>query len=204
MKQKILLVLTLLITFTAICQDERVLISEKKSGKRIILSAENTTNATLNVFFMVISEGFRRSASKPMIKDLPPKSKTHMITLIELEENPTYTYELIINDQASPISISYENQTKDLRRVIDGKLVLFSEPGCEKCTLLENALRQRRIEHRNVNLKEDPKTHKQYLELLQNMHPDVQIQKLPTIWNRDHFIFGYEELEQILKELKVI
>lgn len=203
MKQKILLVLTLLVTFTAICQDERVLISEKKSGKRIILSAENTTNATLNVFFMVISEGFRRSASKPMIKDLPPKSKTHMITLIELEENPTYTYELIINDQASPISISYENQTKDLRRIIDGKLVFFSEPGCEKCTLLENALRQRRIEHRNVNLKEDPKTKEQYLELLQNMHPDVQIQKLPTIWNRDHFIFGYVDLDEILKELNV-
>ena len=138
-----------------------------------------------------------------MIKDLPPNSKKHMITLIELEENPTYTYELIINDEASPVSISYKNQIQDLSDVIAGKIVLFSEPGCDKCVLLNSALNERRVEHRNVDLKADPDTYEQYLALLTERHPDVRIQKLPTIWNRDHFIFGYVALAEILKTLKV-
>ena len=34
-------------------KETRVLISEKKTGKRIVLFAENTTKDTLNIFFMV-------------------------------------------------------------------------------------------------------------------------------------------------------
>ncbi|NNM09630.1 MAG: hypothetical protein HKO61_10680, partial [Flavobacteriaceae bacterium] len=53
-------------------QGLKVLIKEQKSGKRLVLVAENKTQDTLNVFLMVNAEGYRRSASKPVIKNIPP------------------------------------------------------------------------------------------------------------------------------------
>ena len=70
MLRKILFTFLAFSSFQMYCQELKVLISEKKSGKRIVLFAENRTTDTLNVFFMVNAEGYRKSASKPVIKDI--------------------------------------------------------------------------------------------------------------------------------------
>lgn len=71
MKQQVILFIALLSLCMTNAQQEQVLISEKKTGKRLVLMAENTTADTLNVFLMVFAEGYRRSADKPILKDIP-------------------------------------------------------------------------------------------------------------------------------------
>lgn len=113
MTHKILILLTLFACGTLFSQEKRVLISEKKQGKRTVLYAENTTKDTLNVFFMVISEGFRRSADRPLIKDIPPLSKEPMITLIEIKESPSnYTYTLVVNEAQNDLHFTPEKNKK--------------------------------------------------------------------------------------------
>jgi len=105
---KILIIFLLFFSVTIYSQDRRVILSEKKTNKRIILFAENTTKDTLNIFFIVTSEGYRKSASKPIIKNILPESKIALITLIELDNKPSsYTYELIINEQENNLSFSF-------------------------------------------------------------------------------------------------
>lgn len=184
-------------------QGLQVLISEEKTGRRIVLMAENMTNDTLNVFFMVNAEGFRKSASKPVIKDIPPKTKVSMITLIELEDVPSrYTYDLIVNKEKRNLNFTYEKQAKDIQKLIEGKLVLFAMNNCEKCEQLAQHLQERRIAHRMFNITEDAILYNQFMQLIERDLKEETRIRFPVIWNKDRVIFGYDTLESILLELQ--
>ena len=203
MQSKIILLSILLFSSTLYSQDSRVTLSEKKTGKRTVLVAENTTKDTLNVFLMVISEGYRRSADRPIIENIPPLTKVPMITLIELASEPSsYTYEFIINDQERDLNFTLENKEKDIENVIRGRLVLFTMSGCEKCELLSSELKNKDLAHRVFSINDDPLLYKQFMAFVNDdLTKDTRI-KFPVIWNKDHTIFGYNTIEDILKELQ--
>jgi glutaredoxin len=185
-----------------IAQDDKVVITEQKKGKRIVLYAENTTKDTLNVFFMVNAEGYRRSASKPQLQDLPPNSITEMITLIELTKIPSsYTYELIVNGEQQDISVTHLKETIDIEKTITGRLVLFSEKDCEKCVLLEKILLGNKTQFRNFDIREDEILYDQFIKFIYKKYPSKTEIRLPVVWNKDHVIFGYDNLEELLLEI---
>ncbi len=202
MIQKIIFTFLVIVTFQSYSQDLKVLISEKKSGKRLVLFAENKTKDTVQVFLMVNAEGYRKSASKPVIKKIAPNKKVPMITLIELKDVPSqYTYDLIINEGETDIAISYEKQAKDIEKNILGKLVMFSTTDCEKCSLLSTLLTRDRINHRVFNITENPVIYRQFMAFIERQLTEETKIRFPVIWNKDRVIFGYDDLEVILKEL---
>ncbi|GHC63326.1 glutaredoxin [Ulvibacter litoralis] len=202
MTHKILLFLTLLISGTLLSQEKRILISEKKQGKRTILFAENTTKDTLNVFFMVLSEGYRRSANRPTIKDIPPHSKTPMITLIEISGTAaSYEYTLVVNEEENNLNFTPEKKEKDIEKVITNKLVVFTMNDCEKCTELSASLENKGISHRAFNIHEDDMLYNQFIAFIEKKSPDTLKIQFPVIWNKTHHIFGYDTLEDIHKIL---
>ncbi|PKA83697.1 glutaredoxin [Ulvibacter sp. MAR_2010_11] len=197
-----LLFFSLLFSFSGICQGLQVLISEEKQGKRIVLMAENKTKDTLNVFFMVNAEGYRKSASKPVIKNLPPLSKTPMLTLVELNGVASqYTYDLIINKEERNLNFTYEKQAVDIEKLIEGKLVLFATSKCEKCDALASRLKDDRIQHRVLDVTEDAILYNQFMRLIERQLTEQTKIRFPVIWNKNHVIFGYDDLETILFEL---
>jgi len=203
MVQKIIFSILLLLSSQVFSQDMKVLITEEKKGKRIVLFAENKTPDTLNVFLLVNSEGYRKSASKPVLKDIPPNTKVPMITLIELNsETKRYTYDLIVNEERKDISYTKEKQAKDIHKVITGRLVIFSLPNCEKCDLISEKLTDERIQHRVFDIKKNPVIYRQFMAFIErDLTKEMHI-KFPVIWNKDHVIFGFEDLEEIVEELK--
>jgi glutaredoxin len=203
MKHLFIVILFITAPFYGVSQDLKVLISEKKTGKRVVLMAENKTQDTLNVFLMVHAEGYRRSASKPVLKDLPPLSKTPMITLIELSGVPhQYTYELIVNEQKSELQFTVQKKANDIEKVIANKLVIFSKNDCSKCELLTALLKDKRIQHRNLNIEEDAVLYRQFMVFIEpKLQAETKI-RFPVIWNKDHAIFGYDSITDILKELE--
>ncbi len=203
MLRKILFTFLAFLSFQMYAQELQVLISEKKSGKRIVLFAENRTTDTLNVFFMVNAEGYRKSASKPVIKDIPPKAKVPMITLIELTDTPSrYTYDLIINKEKRNVNFTYEKQAKDIKKMIKGKRVLFTKNNCEKCDELATTLKDNRISHRVFDITEDAILYNQFMRLIERSLTEETKIRFPVIWNKDHVIFGYNDLETIVKEIQ--
>ena len=201
---RILLILFfVLITAEGICQGLQVMVSEKKTGRRIVLMAENMTNDTLNVFFMVNADGYRKSASKPVIKDIPPKAKVPMVTLIELTDVPSqYTYDLIINKEKRNLNFTYEKQAKDIQKFIEGRIVVFATNTCEKCDVLAQRLQEKRISHRVLNITEDAILYNQFMRLIERDLKEETRIRFPVIWNKDRVIFGYDDLEAILIELQ--
>ena len=200
---KIIFSLLLLIPIQIFSQDLKVLITEEKKGKRIVLYAENKTKDTLNVFLLVNAEGYRKSASKPVLKDIPPNTKVPMITLIELNDiNKRYTYDLIVNDEKRDLSYTKEKQAKDINKIISGRLVIFSLPNCKKCDLISEKLTNDRIQHRVFNIKDNPVIYRQFMAFIERGLTEETHIKFPVIWNKDKVIFGFEDLEEIVSELK--
>lgn len=202
MLQKILTILLLISVSRVYSQDERIIISEKKQGKRIVLLAENTTTDTLNIFLMVISEGYRRSADRPVLKNIPPLSKSPMITLIEISNVPSsYSYDLIINDQENDLNFSRVKEEIDIEKVISDKLVIFTKDDCDKCDLLSEKLESKEVNFRNFNIDEDSVLYNQFIAFIQKKQPEKLVIELPVIWNKSYALFGYNDVESLITEL---
>jgi glutaredoxin len=202
MISKVIIILLVLCYGPLFSQKGPVVISEKKTGKRIVLLAKNQTSDTLNVFFMVYSEGYRRSADKPVVTAIPPRTKVPMITLIELSNVPSkYTYELIVKDKNKP-EIAYEDEMVDIQNAVQGKLVIFTLARCQKCNALTSALTSNRTSHIVFDITREPALYRQFMKFVEDeLNEQTRIQ-FPVIWNKDHTIFGYDDLTMVMNELQ--
>ncbi|MDC8005451.1 hypothetical protein POV27_15440 [Aureisphaera galaxeae] len=201
---KVIIISGLFVGALANAQAEKVIISEKKTGKRLVLMAENKTADTLNVFLMVHAEGYRRSADKPVLKDIPPRTKVPMITLIELKDIPSnYTYDLIVNDELdNDIHVTQEKEVVDIENAVRGKVVVFRMTNCEKCDALATQLQSKRIQHRVFNIETDGALYAQFMAFIDKELTSATRIRFPVIWNKSYTIFGYDELEAVLAKLE--
>jgi glutaredoxin len=203
MRSKLLFLLLFFICNLTYSQGLKVLIKEQKKGKRLQLIAENKTKDTLNVFLMVNAQGYRRSASKPVIKNIPPLSDTPMITLIEIDGVESfYTFDLVVNEKESKLSFSYDEPERDIERVMMGKLIIFTADGCSKCELLSQKLDENRLQHRVFDIQKDPVLYGQFMSFIERKLTTETKIRFPVIWNRDDVIFGYDDLEKMVERLK--
>ena len=196
------LLVLLFVSCVSLSQVEKIRILEKKQGKRLVLQAQNTTQDTLNVFLMVHANGYRRSAEKPIVKNIPPQSTLAMTTLIELSNvDPNYTYDLIVNEQEQQIDFDFEKETIDVKNILKNKIVIFTLTKCSKCTLLTETLTAKHIQFRAFNIKEDPIVYQQFMALIEPELTEETKIKFPIVWNRSHTIFGFDQLKDMMDSL---
>jgi glutaredoxin len=199
---KVIIIFTLLCSAFGTAQNEKVVIHEKKTGKRVTLLAENKTSDTLNIFLMIQAEGYRRSAEKPVLTNLPPFSTVAITTLIELANaDSAYTYDLIVNEQENLVQIDYEKEVIDISSILKNKLVLFRPTRCGKCDILEAMLDKSRLEFRTFNIEKSPSIERQLHAFLDTTIKDQSNIRYPVIWNKDHVQLGYDDLELTLQNL---
>jgi len=199
----IILVFSCVVTSTSQSMNSTIEIIEQKRGKLTDLYAQNKTEDTLNIFFLVHAKGYRKSASKPIITNIPPFSSIRLTTLIELTSEPSsYTYDLVINGNATDTSFDYEDLPKDIEKIINRKIVLFTGINCEKCTELITALDENKVRYEVIDINEKPVYYRQFIAHIQSeLTVNTRI-RLPLIWNKDHVIFGYDDLNDILGYLE--
>jgi len=125
MRALIFILFSLLFPLVKAQDSIKVKIIEEKTKKRIKLSAENVTDTSQDVFFMVNATGFRRSASRPLIKTIPAKTKIHLITLIPLANiESVYDYRLIVQDETTNIGIRKDHEPIKLK--LPEELLIFT------------------------------------------------------------------------------
>ncbi len=124
---KVILLLFVFFGSTLLAQNEKIIISEIRMGKKVILEAENITADTLHIFLIIHATGYRRSADRPVPKILPPFSKESIITLIELDpEHANYTYEVIIKDEVTHGKDFVDKEDViDVENFLKDKIVVF-------------------------------------------------------------------------------
>ncbi|WP_108866308.1 hypothetical protein [Aquimarina aquimarini] len=96
-------------------QVDTVHLVEKKLKKRTIIYVQNDTDEEKNVFLKINPVGYRKSAQRPIIKNIPAKSKIQMRILIPLlNVESHYTYDLIVNKEAETIDLNNVKQKDSL------------------------------------------------------------------------------------------
>ena len=91
--------------------EDGVKIIEEVGNKKTLIFAKNENNESRSIFFKVNAEGYRRRADRPVIKQLPPNEKIHLITLIPLtDQKSNYTYTFVVNKELENIQVSGQKE----------------------------------------------------------------------------------------------
>lgn len=100
-------------------QPDGIEITVRTGHKKITYVAENVTDKDLDLFFKVNSEGFRRSADRPIITTIPAKSKKDLITLIPLKNaDTTHSYMAVITKKEFNVDMrKTDTIVKDIKRI---------------------------------------------------------------------------------------
>ncbi len=102
--------------FMGFSQRKLVRLIEDKQKKRTILYIQNDTNEDKSVFLKIKPTGYRRSAQRPIIKNIPAKTKVQILILVPLADVIShYTYDLIVNEKLDIIEVERikNSQKKD-------------------------------------------------------------------------------------------
>lgn len=104
-------------------QPDGIEITVRTGHKKITYVAENVTDKDLDLFFKVNSEGFRRSADRPIITTIPAKSKKDLITLIPLKNaDTTHSYMAVITKKEFNVDMrKTDTIVKDIKRIDPAK-----------------------------------------------------------------------------------
>ncbi|PKV52305.1 hypothetical protein ATE84_4416 [Aquimarina sp. MAR_2010_214] len=106
-------ILFFLVSCTSYAQEKPVRLVEEKQKKRTIIYIQNDTDTDKSVFLKVNPTGYRRSAQRPIIKNIPAKSKIQMLILIPLTDvESQYSYNLIINEELETIDVKHGKNLK--------------------------------------------------------------------------------------------
>ncbi|EZH71772.1 hypothetical protein ATO12_06285 [Aquimarina atlantica] len=106
-------ILFYLISYTSYTQEKPVRLIEEKQKKRTILYVQNDTNTDKSVFLKINPIGYRKSAQRPIIKNIPAKSKIQMLILIPLADVEShYTYNLVVNEELETIDVKHSKSLK--------------------------------------------------------------------------------------------
>lgn len=182
---------------------------EDKQPKRWNMYVQNHSDIEYEAFLLVRGEGFRRSADRPVIKKIPPKSKVLMITLIPLKGvTPTYTKIFTYEEQLQSISkrkgasLEREEDHVNLLPVSPNQLTVFTEKDCEKCEYLINHLTKNRIRHRLLDVKKNSKVFDLMWSHLKDSVSGGVVVKLPVIMRRDKMYFDIFNMEHFIQNFE--
>ncbi len=192
-------------TISSYAQTKTVYLVEEKLKKRTIIYVQNDSPQDRSVFLKINPTGYRRSAQRPIIKNIPANSKAQMQVLIPLADvESSYTYSLVINDELESIDIERSKTSKKeapLSSIMKAEVIIFTRKNCEKCERLTAKLDKNHIKYREVNI--DTKTrYREYLwELLDNSKYNKNSVGVPLSAINGELNYPIDDIDKFVKEL---
>jgi len=127
-------------SFAQQAESEKVVLLKKQNGKRLEFYAKNTDSVSYSVFLRIVTQDYRRSSNRPVLKVIPANSETHLITLIKLIDKPgDYEQQFIVNEISQKLHIrkDFENFEIKIDDALKTESITIFES--DHCTLCEDA-----------------------------------------------------------------
>ena len=107
-------IIIVLVLFISTTQKPEIEIIKKDAHKRLNFYAVNHTDTDQELFFMIRSEGFRRRADRPLIKNIPAKDTLFLMHLIPIKHADT-SYQITMSYKPQLKSFSFKkSDTTDI------------------------------------------------------------------------------------------
>ncbi len=170
----------LLITTYAFGQKSSIKITDEKKNNRLSVYALNESETDYDVKITITGKNIRQSSAKPRFIRVPGASKVLLKSLIiERKKQPSYTYELVVNDSlsrralkpsATPIKINPKKQ-----------IVLYTSVNCQNCDSILNGLNNSKYKFTTINITEKPDVKERMIKYLDNVIPSLDTLTNPII-----------------------
>ncbi|WP_378176997.1 hypothetical protein [Aquimarina sp. SS2-1] len=145
-----------LIPISTLGQDKTVYLVEDVQKKRTIIYVKNDTDSDKSVFLKITPTGYRRSAQRPIIKNIPANSKEEMLILIPLTDvESSYTYDLVVNEELENIDAKQQKgKPKEIppQTVSQYKLFVYTAQNCVRCDSLKQKLNDKKVQFLEVDI----------------------------------------------------
>jgi len=105
-----------------------VKLSTEENGKRLEFYATNTDSIGYSIFLRIVTEDYRRTSNRPILTNIEPNSKIHLITLIKLSgSGGEYTHRFIVNKATQAISFrkDYDKVGDDFNYAFNAKRIVI-------------------------------------------------------------------------------
>ncbi len=139
-----------------LAQEKKVHLVEDIQKKRTIIYVQNDTDSDKSVFLKINPIGYRRSAQRPILKNIPANSKKQMIILIPFTDVPSsYTYDLIVNEKLQNIDVKRQKEKpKEVppQTVSKYNVFVYTEQNCNRCDTLKQKLKNKKIVFLEVDI----------------------------------------------------
>lgn len=188
----------------AFSQKNGVIIIEEKTDKRHLIYAKNTTNEIRSVFLKVTPIGYRRTANRPVIKTIPPHTKSLLTTLIPLKNTPnSYTYIYTANKEQKNLTVNRVKPAKELNlsEVIKNEIVIFTTDDCKKCVQLIGSLKNKRIKYREININQNNRFYVYAWKLLEEKGYNTKSILLPIASIKGKIITTIRDMDSFISQI---
>ncbi len=178
---------------------------EEKLPKRWNLYAQNNTDEMQEAFLLVQGEGFRRSADRPTIKKVPPRSKVLMITLIPIKGvTPTYTkiftYENESLQSVSQRKGSAAQEYVNIKSLDPKELTIFIEEDCPTCEVLISFLNANHYKYRKMDVHTHYKVREFMFDHLKEGGYKSGLVGLPVIMYQNRKHWSINDMPEFIKK----
>ena len=139
-----------------LAQEKQVRLVEDIQKKRTIIYVQNDTDSDKSVFLKINPIGYRRSAQRPIIKNIPANSKVQMIILIPFTDvKSSYTYNLIVNEELQNIDAKRQKQNSKETSISNTSkydLLIYTEQNCTTCDTLIQKLKDKKVDFLEIDI----------------------------------------------------
>ncbi|WP_299261311.1 hypothetical protein [uncultured Aquimarina sp.] len=137
-------------------QEKPVYLIEDVQKKRTVVYVQNDTNSDKSVFLKIDPIGYRRSAQRPIIKNIPANSKVQMMILIPLTDMASsYTYNLIVNKELENIDVKRQKEKpKEIifQNISKHNFYVYTKQNCKRCDMLIQKLKNKKIDFLEIDV----------------------------------------------------
>lgn len=200
----------LLLTFNTQAQSDHkyVKLIEEKLGKRVTLFAKNTDSIAYDVFLKVDTKDYRRSSSRPVLKNIPANSKTKLITLIQLTKTEgNYKTLFIVNEVARALKFRKDKQILEFKlddAIHDKNVTLFTNNKCNICNDTKHILKNNNIAYTELNIDKDSINYIKFSKTLKTYKKGENTGHMPMLKVDDNLFNNIKTIEDFTKALRQV
>ncbi len=222
--KSILLFFLLAQSFVAFSQAKEIDVYEKKEGDKTIVIARNISKTDYAVSVKITSEGMDVVPSSTIEAIIPAGMMKEMATItprpgeawsygFEVSYKPTApkvtqvpatgTTKTTTTTTKQSTSVSApQKAAAPASELSDAKIVLYSKPGCSRCTLVKKQLTSKGIEFLEVNTQSDsPEVGNMWTQLRNNGFQGGSV-TMPVVRENGRYHYNIQDLQGFVDKIK--
>ena len=161
-------------------QNSAIKITDETKNNRLFVYALNQSETDYDVKITITGKNIRQSKAKPRFIRVPAVTKVLLKSLIiERNKQPSYSYELVINDSLSRRAL--KPPVKAIRINPKKQIVLYLSDNCLTCDSIISGLNKSIYIYTTINLSEKPDVKERMKTYLEGTIPSLDTLANPVI-----------------------